>query len=128
EPPIETVSPAAEPDIEFRETEKPAKSTPVKHVKVRSTIDVMAELEALRKRATTQTTPKAKKESSSPPHHRGRELIKAATINIPPLVLPQTKRLKVTVSFENSDGGVVQEQQQVIELEDTADVESVSVN
>jgi len=119
---------AAEPEIDFNQAEKPAKVAPVKHVKVRSTIDVMAELEALRKRATTQTSPKAKKETGTRAPARGRELHKAVTINIPPLVLPQTKRLKVTLSFENSEGGVVQEQQQTVELEDTSDVESVSVN
>jgi signal recognition particle receptor subunit beta len=119
---------AAEPDIAFSEAEKPVKVTPVKHVKVRSTIDVMAELEALRKRATTQTSPRAKKEVAIPAPTRGRELHKAITVSIPPLVLPQTKNLKITLSFENSDGGVVQEQQQSVELEDTSDVESVSIN
>ena len=119
---------AAEPEIDFSEAEKPAKVAPVKHVKVRSTIDVMAELEALRKRATTQTSPKPKKEAGTPAPSRGRELHKAVTVSIPPLVLPQTKTLKVTLSFENSDGGVVQEQQQTMELEDTSDVESVSIN
>jgi mutual gliding-motility protein MglA len=119
---------AAEPDIAFSEAEKPVKAAPVKHVKVRSTIDVMAELEALRKRATTQTSPKAKKEIATPAPSRGRELHKAITVTIPPLVLPQTKNLKITLSFENSDGGVVQEQEQTVELEDTSDVESVSVN
>ena len=119
---------AAEPEIDFSEAEKPAKAASVKHVKVRSTIDVMAELEALRKRATTQTTPKAKKETAVPAPTLGRELHKAVSVTIPPLVLPQTKTLKVTLSFENSDGGVVQEQQLNVELEDMSDVESVSVN
>jgi signal recognition particle receptor subunit beta len=119
---------AAEPEIDFNEAEKPAKVAPVKHVKVRSTIDVMAELEALRKRATTQTSPKARREPGTPAPTRGRELHKAVTVSIPPLVLPQTKTLKVTLSFENSDGGVVQEQQQTVDLEDTSDVESVSIN
>ena len=119
---------AAEPEIAFSEAEKPAKVAPVKHVKVRSTIDVMAELEALRKRATTQTSPRAKKEAGTPAPSRGRELHKALTVSIPPLVLPQTRTLKVTLSFENRDGGVVQEQQQTVDLEDTSDVESVSIN
>ena len=119
---------ASEPEVDFSEAEKPAKVAPVKHVKVRSTIDVMAELEALRKRATTQTSPKAKKEPGPQAPSRGRELHKAVNVSIPPLVLPQTKTLKVTLSFENSDGGVVQEQQQTVELEDTSDVESVSIN
>jgi signal recognition particle receptor subunit beta len=133
--PVERAEPpaaaAAEPEIEFPETEKPAKAAPVKHVKVRSTIDVMAELEALRKRATAQATPKAKKEPAhghGAKRPRGRELKKAVEVTIPPLVLPQTKRLRVTLSFENTDGEVVQEQEKTVELEDTSDVESVSVN
>jgi signal recognition particle receptor subunit beta len=122
-------APATEPEIEFPEADKPAKAAPVKHVKVRSTIDVMAELEALRKRATAQTTPRSKKDAATAAKSGpGRELQKALTVHVPPLVLPQTKRLKVTLSFENTDGGVVQEQQQTLELEDTSDVESVSVN
>ncbi len=119
---------AAEPDVDFSEDEKPAKVNPVKRVKVRSTIDVMAELEALRKRATAQSTPK-KKEGSAPSQAvPGREIHKAAVVNIPPLVLPQTRTLKVTLSFENRDGDVVQEQELTLELEDTSDVDSVSVN
>ena len=42
-----------EPEIEIPQAAKPAKKPPeVKHVKMRSSVDVMAELEALRKRAT----------------------------------------------------------------------------
>ena len=52
---------ATEPEIAFSQTEKPAKTAPdVKHVKMRSSVDVMAELETLRKKAT-QTTPKTSK-------------------------------------------------------------------
>ena len=120
---------AAEPDVDFNESDKTAKVTPVKRVKVRSTIDVMAELEALRKRATAQSSPKAKKDAGATRAVApGRELQKAATVTIPPLVLPQTRTLKVTLSFENRDGDVVQEQELTLELEDTSGVESVSVN
>ena len=128
EPPVEKTAPAPpapEPEVAFSETEKPAKVTPVKHVKVRSTIDVMAELEALRKRATTQAAPRSKKD---PAARRGREIQKEMTVSIPANVLARTKTVKVTLSFENTDGAVAHEQKQTLELEDTADVDSVSVN
>jgi hypothetical protein len=124
ETPAATAAP--EPEIDFSESEKPAKVAPVKHVKVRSTIDVMAELEALRKRATTQTSPKVKKEQAAP--RRGREIQKTASVQIPSNVLPQTKTLKVTLSFEESDGGVVHQQEQTVDLGETSEVDSVSVN
>src|SRR5438105_1376956 len=54
-----------EPDVEFDQSQKPTKKTEVKHVKVRSSVDIMAELEALRKKAT-QTTPKQAKKEASP--------------------------------------------------------------
>ena len=59
-PPFETAAPILlEPEIAFSETEKPQKTKPeVKTVKVRNSVDVMAELEALRKRATSTTTAK----------------------------------------------------------------------
>jgi signal recognition particle receptor subunit beta len=114
-----------EPEVAFSETEKPAKVAPVKHVKVRSTIDVMAELEALRKRATTQTSPKAKKDSAL---RRGREIQKTASVEVPSHVLPQAKTLKVTLSFEQSDGGVVHQQEQTMDLGDASEGDSISVN
>ena len=128
EPPVEATAPeppAPEPEVDFTEAEKPAKVAPVKHVKMRSTIDVMAELEALRKRATTQAAPKSKKD---PAARRGREVQKEMTVRIPADVLAQTKRVKVTLSFENTDGEVAHEQKKALELEDTANVDSVSVN
>src|SRR6185369_4571496 len=56
---------AAEPEINFGQTEKPAEkpAAEVKHVKVRSSVDIMAELEALRKRATTPKSAAPKKEA-----------------------------------------------------------------
>ncbi|MGZ8831364.1 MAG: hypothetical protein ACXW2Q_13425, partial [Thermoanaerobaculia bacterium] len=128
EPPVEATAPeppAPEPEVDFTEAEKPAKIAPVKHVKVRSTIDVMAELEALRKRATTQAAPKSKKD---PAVRRRREVQKDMTVRIPADVLARTKKVEVTLSFENTDGEVAHEQKKTLELEDTADVDSVSVN
>jgi signal recognition particle receptor subunit beta len=143
EPPAQVVEPPRqvepqpmppEPDIDFGQTEKQAKAAPeVKHVKVRSSVDIMAELESLRKRAT-QSTPKApsKKEVSpldalrNPPKPK-RDIHRTVTLPTPPGTLPKSKRLRITVSFEN-DGGVVQSQDESIDLGETSDVQSLSVN
>src|SRR5205814_4481048 len=68
-----------EPEINFAQTEKPAKAPEPKHVKVRSSIDIMAELEALRKRATT----------TQPPAAKPRKEMTAADVTIP---TPKAKR------------------------------------
>jgi len=123
-----------EPEIDFGQTERQAKAAPeVKHVKVRSSVDIMAELESLRKRAT-QSAPKApaKKESSPldalrhPPKPK-RDVHRTVTLPMAPGTLPKSKNLRVTVSFEN-DGGVIQSQEQSIDLGETSDIQSLSVN
>ena len=130
EPPLA----APEPEIDFGQSEKQTKGAPdVKHVKVRSSVDIMAELESLRKRAT-QSAPKAssKKEFSpldalrNPPKPK-RDIHRTVTLPTPAGTLPKSKRLRVTVSFEN-DGGVVQSQEESIDLGETGDVQSLSVN
>jgi hypothetical protein len=127
-------TPTPEPEIDFGQTEKQAKAAPeVKHVKVRSSVDIMAELESLRKRAT-QSSPKqpAKKEISPldalrhPPKPK-RDMHRTVTLPMAPGTLPKSKQLRLTVSFEN-DSGVVQTQEQSIDLGETSDIQSLSVN
>jgi hypothetical protein len=122
--------PVPEPEIDFSQTEKPAKSAEVKHVKVRSSIDIMAELESLRKRAT-QTTPKAPKKDLSPLEllMRGKkDLQKTVAVSVPANVLPRARTVRVTLSFEEQNSGVIHEQQQSVELGDAHEVQSLSVN
>jgi len=120
--------PAAEPDIVIPEAEKPSKKTEVKHVKVRSSVDIMAELEALRKKAT-QTTPKQAKKEASPLDAllKSHEAHKNVSLKVPADTLAKSKSVRVAVSFENSDG-VVQQQEQTIELGDASNAQSLSVN
>ena len=139
EPPLQLSDPGPqlttpEPEIDFGQTEKQVKAAPeVKHVKVRSSVDIMAELESLRKRAT-QSTPKpaARKETSpldvlrNPPKPK-RDIHRTVTLPTPPGTLPKSRRLRLTVSFEN-DGGIVQSQEELVDLGDTSDVQSLSVN
>jgi signal recognition particle receptor subunit beta len=121
-------APEPEPDVNFSQTAKPAKKTEVKHVKVRSSVDIMAELEALRKKAT-QTPPKQAKKEVSPLDAllKTRDVQKSINLKVPSNTLSKSKSLRVAVSFENSDG-VVQQQEQTIELGDVSDAQSLSVN
>jgi len=121
-------SAAPEPDIVIPEAEKPSKKTEVKHVKVRSSVDIMAELEALRRKAT-QTTPKHAKKEASPLDAllKSREAQKNVSLKVPADTLAKSKSVRVAVSFENSDG-VVQQQEQTIELGDASNAQSLSVN
>lgn len=121
-----------EPDIRFAETEKPQKAEPdVKTVKVRSSVDVMAELEALRKRATQTTTPKPPKRdvlaelSALQPR---RDIVRTLHLQVPPDVLPRAKSVRVTLTFEDEGQGVVRTDDQTVDLGDTANVQSLSVN
>src|ERR1051325_218926 len=123
---------APEPEIDFARLAKPAKKADVKHVKVRSSVDIMAELESLRKRATAAPAKSAKKEPSATElilaaSRPKRDVHKTVSLAVAPGVLPKSKNLRFTVSFENDDG-VVQTQEQNVELGDTADVGSLSVN
>jgi len=133
-PPPPPPSPVVEPEINFAQMAKPAKATPdVKHVKVRSNVDIMAELESLRKKATAAPAAKpAKKEQSATElilaaSRPKRDVHKSLSLPVAPGVLPKTKNMRVTVSFENEDG-VVQSQEQSVDLGDTSDVQSLSVN
>jgi len=116
---------AAEPEAEPAPVAQPE----VKTVKVRSSVDVMAELEALRKRATN-TTPKAPKRdvmadlASLRPK---RDLNRTLHVQLPTGVLARTKSVRVTLSFEDGDGAIDTQEQQ-LELGDASDVQSLSVN
>jgi signal recognition particle receptor subunit beta len=124
--------PAPEPEINFAQTEKPVKAPEPKHVKVRSSVDIMAELEALRKRATTAqpATPKPKKDTYSGniaiPKPK-RDVHRTVSLQMPPDVAPRTKNVRVTVSFEGDDG-VVKSEEQSIELNDASEVRSLNLD
>ncbi len=123
--------PQPEPEIDFSRTEKPQKVEPqVKTVKVRSSVDVMAELEALRKRATAGTPKPAKKDALTDLEslRPKRDIHRTVNVQIPADVLPRAKSVRVTLSFEDAGAGVIQSQEQQVELGDTSDVQSVSVN
>jgi hypothetical protein len=122
----------AEPEIDFSQDEKPAeKDEPeMKTVKVRNSVDVMAELEALRKRAT-QTSPKAPKRDALAELENlrpKRDILRTLNLRLPPEVLPRTKSVRVTLSFEDENHALLETQDQTLDLGDTSDVQSLSVN
>jgi len=130
-PAVEEVPAPADPEIDFSQSDKPQKAEPeVKTVKVRNSVDVMAELEALRKRATN-TTPKAPKRdiladlASLRPK---RDINRTLHLQLPSGVLARAKSVRVTLSFEDGEHGVIDTQNQQVELGDTSDVQSLSVN
>ena len=121
----------AEPEIDFSQTAQPQKVEPeVKTVKVRSSVDVMAELEALRKRATNVTPKAAKRDIMADLENLRpkRDLQRTLHLKVPHDVLPRTKSVRVTLSFEDGEHGVIQSQDQTVDLADTSDVQSLSVN
>jgi len=124
--------PPPEGGLDFQESDKPARPAPeVKHVKVRSSVDVMAELEALRKRATQTTTKPARKDLSplemlqSPA--RRREIQKHITLAIGRDVLGKTKTVRLTVSFEGEEG-VIHTGEQTVDVSDSGDASGLTVN
>lgn len=125
-------APAPTPEIavDFTQTEKPQPEPEVKTVKVRGSMNVMQELEALRKRAT-QTTPRAPRrdvmadlESLRPK----RDIHRTLQLSVPGDLVTRTRTVRVTLSFEDGDAGVLETRDQQLELADTSDVQSLSVN
>ena len=123
--------PAPEPEIDFSQTAQPQRTEPeVKTVKVRSSVDVMAELEALRKRATNVAPKAAKRDimADLDSLRPKRDVQRTLHLKVPHDVLPRTKSVRVTLSFEDGDQGVLNTQDQTVDLADTSDVQSLSVN
>jgi outer membrane biosynthesis protein TonB len=149
EPPAPTLdeviatAPAPEPEPEpepevIAEVQQPAPElapppAEVKTVKVRNSVDVMAELEALRKRATG-TTPAAKTSSRRDPLadlaalRPKKEISRTLHLDIPADLLPRAKAVRVTLSFEDGEQGVLETREQQLDLGDTTDAQALSVN
>ena len=134
-PPAAPAEPPHEQEIEFSQTEKPADVKPaeVKHVKVRSSIDIMAELEQLRKKAT-QTPSRAKMDvlsaldaltTTSRPK---KETMKHVSIHASPDAFAKSRKLKVIVQFQDGNQEVVQTEEQVLDLEKSATNQTLQVN
>jgi mutual gliding-motility protein MglA len=122
---------APDPEIEFGQTAQPQRVEPeVKTVKVRSSVDVMAELEALRKRATNVAPKAAKRDimADLDSLRPKRDIQRTLHLKVPHDVLPRTKTVRVTLSFEDADQGAIHSQDHTVDVADTSDVQSLSVN
>jgi signal recognition particle receptor subunit beta len=128
EPVVAAPAPIPEPEIDFNRTEKPQKLEE-KTVKVRSQVDVMAELEALRKRATASTPKPAKRDALADlaALKPKRNVQRSINVQVPADVIPRTKSVRVTLTFEDA-AGVIDSQTQKLDIGDASDVQSVSVN
>ena len=133
-----------EPEIDFgqleapeppkpagRGTSKSAKPSepPVKHVRLRSAVDIMAELETLRKKAT-QTTPKGRKEAAAPAIRRASAppLQRALNFSAGPAASERTRVVKVAVQFEDDHHNVLQKQEQIVELDEGSESKSLNLD
>ena len=120
-----------EPEIEFGRAEKAPRSEEpqVKRVKVRNSVDIMAELEALRKRAT-QTPPKIRRETPAPTPVQipGRSIERSVSLAAGADWLGRTRIARVTLSLEDENAGVLHRYEQTIDLADAADAESIQLN
>lgn len=108
----ETESADAEGVEEDDELDSPI--PPIKRVKVRSTHEVMAELEALRKLAT-QTPPRTRRWTDS--------LRSRRSVKLDEPIPAHVRNLRLSLSFEDAEGNVVQRQEQSVELEESSETE-----
>ncbi len=115
-----------EPDVDFAHEEKEpaAKESDVKHVRVRSSVDIMAELEQLRKKAT-QAAPRSRRgevDLDSLMHPR-REVHKS----FPVQAAPGTRTVRVSVAFEDQNGETIGQDESSWAV-DSSEVETLLVN
>ncbi len=144
EAPAAAAAPAAAPDAEisdvsFAEAAQPepekAITEEVRHVKVRSNIDILAELERLRKTSTSTSTPEPEKPRrpatgisvddllASSLNHR-KEISKVFELQVPRKQLAQGHQVTVGLRFEDRQGKEVGEGQSFsIELQSRSDIE-----
>jgi len=123
---------AAEPEVNFS-TEKVVKTEEpvVKHVKVRSNVDIMAELETLRKKST-QGPPKSKKDPlaalnalTAPP----KKASDTRTISVAASpAAGKTRKIRVELSFEDEAGNVVHSDDQSVTVENASTNQNLLLN
>lgn len=122
---------SAEPELQFETEEKPAKSAPeVKHVKVRSGLDIMAELEQLRKKATSSSAARKKEFAATAPDALApkKESSKQLSLSFDRSTTEMTKSLRVTVEALDASGNVLQSIDSNVETPALADISSLTVN
>lgn len=137
--PSEPAAPEAEiADVSFAQTgaPKPVASEAVRHVKVRSNIDILAELERLRKRSTATPGPDEKPRRAptgisvddllaSSLNHR-KEVNRVFQVQVPKKQLSQGHQVTVGLRFEDRQGKEIGEPQSFsIEYQSRSDIEKL---
>lgn len=106
-PPAVTGTTEAAPEPEHR--------PPVKTVKVRSGVDVMAELDALRKRATQGSRPRDRS-SSADLVGTSRRPVRSVLVKASAEGASDAKQFRIVIQMEDGQGGVLQSQEEIIEV------------
>ena len=105
-------------------------TTGVKHVKVRSSVDVMAELDSLRKRAT-QGTRKSSTSALDALSALGamttKKPARSMAVKASGDAASKTRRVRITVQMEDADRNSLQVEEQIVELQDTAEAFQVNL-
>ncbi len=115
-----------ESELIIPQVETASKAPPqMKHVKVRSNLDVMAELESLRRRATTPRAAKKEVEIALPKVRRDAQ--KSVHLSVPSDLLGRVRSLKLTVSFDD-DHGVIQTEERSLDVGDASDLRTLTIN
>jgi len=112
ETPVPSAPAAEEPES------SPAPAPEMKRLKVRSSIDIMAELEQLRKKAT-QTAAVRKRDPGEPKSQPA-----PFELDFPEAALTEPRRVTITVSVEDAGGNVVQ-QNATIEVDEATDLRTL---
>ena len=105
-------------------------TTGVKHVKVRSSVDVMAELDSLRKRAT-QGTRKSSTSALDALSALGamttKKPARSMAVKASGDAASKTRRVRITVQMEDAGRNSLQVEEQIVELQDTAEAFQVNL-
>ena len=117
--------------FEPEKQEEPAEPAELKTVKVRSSVDVMAELEALRKRATNTTTPRPSRRdpmADLAALRPKKDVNRTLHLQVPADLFPRARAVRVTLSFEDSESEVIETREHQLDVSDFTDAQSLSVN
>ncbi|HEY0788382.1 MAG TPA: hypothetical protein VGE86_07040 [Thermoanaerobaculia bacterium] len=121
EPELVAATAGSGPHEEEESESATAPAPEVRRLKVRSSIDIMAELEQLRKRATQ--TPAVRRHDTG-----AKEATKTVSIEVPDEALARARRVRVELSFEDDGGTVVQKESRTVDLEDETRLRSLTVD
>ncbi|MGH9458879.1 MAG: hypothetical protein ACRD2J_14695, partial [Thermoanaerobaculia bacterium] len=124
--PVPAGAPAQAPVPAGAPAQAPSEAVPppeVKRLKVRSSIDIMAELEQLRKRAT-QTAAVRRKDSGE----ARSETERAIALPIPEETIDRARRVRLSVAFEDADGNVVRQEERTVEVDEGERLRRVTVD